>query len=185
MAPSPTTQQDLDFLERIGKAVGASAIIATAFAGSVRWLRHRRAKKERQYAERIERIVRAAFDAELRSMNTACENLSHVSDRVERLAEHTTAIQDAISQFLAAGDETFGIMLSLIRANTDWIDDLQSFIDHAHGIDRRSSMGAERRQRLDEKYDEVEERRMQRRRAADRLRELPAVRDGHGHSEVT
>lgn len=172
MAPTPTTQQELDALERFGKTVGSLVIIGGALTAFTRWLRRRRAAREARYAARIETIVRAAFERELTMMTGACTNLDAVSRQVRVNSGVLEAMQNAIDSHLLAGDETLGLVLDLVRENREWLDDLQSFIDHVHQIDRRSSVGQDRRSRIDDKFDAIEDRRRERRRAADRLREV-------------
>lgn len=173
-----TTQQDLDALERIGKIIGSIAIISGAVAALIKWLRVRREKREIRYAARIERIVRAAFSIELASMTNAVRSL----DRIEHsVIDNTTAIADIQKETLrlmTGGDEMLGLIVDAVRENREWLDDLQSLVDHSFQIDRRSSIGSDRRQRLTERLDALEERRTERRRAADRVREdLDMTRD--------
>jgi chromosome segregation ATPase len=178
MAPSPTTQQDLDALERIGKTIGALAIIGGTVTALTRWLRTRRSNRERLYAERIERIVRAAFARELENMNGACSQLGEIRQMV---AANTAAIGDTqrdTIRTLQTGDEILDQLLTLVRDNRDWLHDLQTFTDHVHGIDRRDSIGQDRRQRIEEGFDQIQDRRHQRRRVTDHLREqLDATRE--------
>jgi hypothetical protein len=176
--PPPTTQQDLDALERFGKFVGSLAILGGALTALTRWLRRRRAAKEARYAARIERIVRAAFEAELNNMSGACTQLGEIRELVSANTSAIGDMQRDTIRMLQSGDEILDQLLTLVRDNRDWLHDLQTFTDHAHGIDRRDSIGQDRRQRIEDGFDHIQDRRHQRRRATDHLREqLDATRE--------
>lgn len=172
IAQPPTTQQDLDALERVGKFVGSIAVILGVFAGLTRWLQKWRIAREARYATRIETIVRAAFDKELAMMTGACGSIDTLSRQVKLNSGVLETMQANIDSHLVAGDETLGLVLDVVRENREWLDDLQSFIDHVHNIDRRSSVGQDRRARIDDKFDAIEDQRRERRRATDRIRDM-------------
>jgi hypothetical protein len=142
MTPRPTTQQDLDLLERLGKYVGSLVVIGGAATAVVRWLRRRKAARDAAYASRIEKIVRAQFSKEI-------GDLSRAAVIVENMAGQVTANTGAIADIATA------------------------IVDHAYGIDRRASVGQDRRQRSADKLDALERRRAERRRIVDPLRQIP------------
>jgi hypothetical protein len=183
MTPTPDPQQDLNALEKVGKIVGSLVVLTGAFAGLVRWLRRRAEARDAKRAAFISRVVRTEFKKELDDLDTAARRVEHVANAVEHNSKITAEIQTAITTHLGAGDELTGLLVGAVRANTDWLDDLQNLCDHAFGIDRRSSVGMDRRAKIDERYDAIENRRTQRRRAADRLSEMPKPIDSH--NEVT
>jgi hypothetical protein len=171
MTPTPNAQQQLDALEKVGKIVGTVLVLVGAVAGLVRWLRKRKENRDARYAARIERIVRAAFSKELADMTAAVKTVGTMSGQVDTNTTAIAAINSAIVSHLSAGDELTTLVVGLVRENREWLDDLQTFVDHAYQIDRRSSVGQDRRQRIDEKFDAIEERRHQRRRVTDGLRD--------------
>lgn len=167
----PPTQQELDALERFGKFVGTLAIIGGALATLVRWLARRRLKREEQRAAHIERVVRAAFSKELSDMGSACESMTRIERQVGRNTDAIDRLVDAVERQFRGGDDFAGLVIGAMRENSEWLDDLQSLVDHSFKIDRRASVGQDRRQRVADRFDVLEEQRLQRRRAVDRLRD--------------
>jgi hypothetical protein len=173
MTPRPTTQQDLDLLERLGKYVGSLVVIGGAATAVVRWLRRRKAARDAAYASRIEKIVRAQFSKEIGDLSRAAVIVENMAGQVTANTGAIADIATAIVGHLAVGDETLGLVLDYVRENREWLDDLQTFVDHAYGIDRRASVGQDRRQRSADKLDALERRRAERRRIVDPLRQIP------------
>jgi vacuolar-type H+-ATPase subunit I/STV1 len=177
MTPRPTTTQDLDVLERVGKYVGSLAIIAGAVTALVRWFRKRHDAREQKRAELIVRVTRERFANELAALTSASNTVGVIAQQVNKNTDAIAEMAQSILVHLNAGDETLGLMLDYVRENREWIDDLQSFIDHVHGIDRRASVGQDRRQRTSDKFDALERRRAERRAVIDGLRRLPQHTD--------
>jgi hypothetical protein len=193
LPPPTTTQQDLDLAEKLVKWTLSVAALAGVFAGLVKWLRKRRAARDERYATRIENIVRSRFTREIKSVEGACTNLEELKGYVLSNTIALGDLQRETIKAMQAGDEMVDQFISLVRDNREWLDDLQNFTDHVHGIDRRSSIGADRRQRIDSAFDDIQERRQQRRRTEDKMRDdfsqtrkrESELKNPNDHGEVT